>query len=92
MAGLRVGYGVTTPEIAQLLEKSRMPFNCNRMGQLVAVAALKDCDFVEESKENYRAGIAKVSEACRELNIAYEPPHANFIMIKVGGCSYVTLF
>lgn len=84
LAGLRVGYGITTPEIAFLMGKPRIPFNCNHMAQIAAIAALDDRDFVRKSKEVYKNGIAQIAESCNKLKLQYEPPYANFILIKVG--------
>ncbi len=84
LAGLRVGYGITTSEIAELMGKPRIPFNCNYMGQAAAIAALEDADFVQESKKVYKSGISQISGACKELNLQYEPTYANFILIRTG--------
>ena len=84
LAGLRVGYGITTPEIAEVLNKARFVFNCNKMAQTAAIAALNDHDYVKRSKEIYRKGIIQIKTACEELGLKYEPPFANFILIKVG--------
>jgi len=84
LAGLRVGYGITTPEIAELMGKPRIPFNCNYMAQIAAIAALEDTDFIQKSKQVYKDGISQIVGACKELNLRYEPPYANFILIRTG--------
>ena len=84
LAGLRVGYGITTPELAKVLNKPRQPFNCNRMAQIAATAALDDVGFIKKSKEVYKQGIEQIIKACDELNLEYIHPYANFILIKVG--------
>ena len=84
LAGLRVGYGITTPEIAELMGKPRVTFNCNHMAQVAAIAALKDSNFIQESRQVYKSGISQIAETCRELNLRYEPPYANFILIRTG--------
>jgi histidinol-phosphate aminotransferase len=89
IAGLRVGYGITTQKIAEVLNKARLAFNCNRMAQAAAIAALDDHDYVKKSKEVYKNGIKQIKEACEELHLEYEPPFANFILIKVGNATEV---
>ena len=89
LAGLRIGYGITTPEIAAALEKPRQPFNLNRLGQIAAVAALDDQAFVRRSKRVYRSGAKQIMTACKRLGLAYEPPTANFMLIKVGDAKKV---
>jgi histidinol-phosphate aminotransferase len=84
LAGLRVGYGVTTPKIKEVLNKARLVFNCNRMAQTAAVAALDDHEYIEKSKEVYKKGIKQIKEACDKLHLEYEEPYANFILINVG--------
>ena len=81
---LRVGYGISTPEIAKALNKSRLPFNCNMLAQTAATAALNDENFIESSKKLYKTGAKQITKACRELNLEYIKPHANFILINVG--------
>ncbi|HJO95775.1 MAG TPA: histidinol-phosphate transaminase [Victivallales bacterium] len=85
LAGLRIGYGISTPEIIHSLNKSRQPFNVNLLAQMAALHALDDQEFVAKSKEVYRKGIELITKACDDMNIEYEPPYANFILIKVCG-------
>ena len=85
LAGLRIGYGISSPEIIHALNKSRQPFNVNLLAQIAALHALDDQEFIEKSKETYRLGIEQITKACDSMNIEYEQPHANFIFIKVGG-------
>lgn len=51
LAGLRVGYSLSSPEIGDLLNRSRQPFNCGSLGLAAAAAALGDQDHVERSRE-----------------------------------------
>ncbi len=84
LAGLRVGYGMSTPEIAKALNKPRQPFNCNRMAQIAATAALDDNEFILKTRELYRKGIRQLTTACRKMKLEFIQPTANFILIKVG--------
>ncbi|MCP4176209.1 MAG: histidinol-phosphate transaminase [bacterium] len=85
LAGLRIGYGISTPKIIHTLNKARQPFNVNLIAQMAALHALDDQEFVAASKEIYKNGIELITKSCEEMNIEYEPPYANFILIKVGG-------
>ena len=84
LAGLRVGYGITTPELAKAFNKPRQPFNCNGMAQIAATAALDDHNFILKTKELYKQGIAQIISACKKFKLEYIHPYANFILIKVG--------
>lgn len=84
LAGLRVGYGVTSTEIVDMLHKSRAPFNVNAIAQAGALAALNDEEHVLRSREINREGMAFYEKAFTELGLKYIPSHGNFILVKVG--------
>ena len=84
LAGLRVGYGIAKPEIIHALEKPRQPFNVNSMAQIAAAAALDDQGFVRRSRRTYKKGAELIMKTCSEMGLVFEPPVANFILIKVG--------
>ncbi|HBC87473.1 MAG TPA: histidinol-phosphate transaminase [Lentisphaeria bacterium] len=84
LAGLRVGYGIAKPEIIHALEKPRQPFNLSRMAQIAATAALDDQSFVRRSRRTYKKGAHLIMKACSDMKLVFEPPVANFILIKVG--------
>jgi len=83
LAGLRVGYGYSRPDIAALLQRARAPFNINAVAQAAAVAALDDADFVRRSQETNRAGLQQLAAGFRELGLEYVSSEANFILVKV---------
>ncbi len=84
LAGLRVGYGISSPEIIQSIEKARQPFNVNLMAQNAATAALDDDAFVRRSKKLYRQAFKMYVEFCREYKLDYVPTCTNFMLIKTG--------
>ena len=51
LAGLRVGYGIAATETIAMIERTREPFNVNKMAQAAAVAALGDITHVEQSRK-----------------------------------------
>ena len=53
LAGLRVGYGISSPPIISALEKVRQPFNTTLIGQKAATAALNDTQFIQDSISVY---------------------------------------
>ncbi len=85
LAGLRVGYAVSSPEIAELLNRVRQPFNVNSLAQCAAVAALGDHDYVVQSRELNRAERARLCRALDDLGLAYIPSVGNFVAVDVGG-------
>jgi len=91
LAGLRVGYGVAQPEITDLLNRIRQPFNVNSLAQAAALAALDDADFLARSYELNRAGYAQLTAAFDRLGLAYVPSFGNFVLVKVGDGAGVNL-
>jgi len=84
LAGLRVGYGIAQPELTDLLNRVRQPFNCNALAQAAAVAALDDLAFVARSVELNRAGMVQLTRAFEALGLRYLPSHGNFVLVEVG--------
>lgn len=83
LAGLRVGYGVSSPEIADLLNRVRPPFNVNSLALVAAVAALADEDYVAKSVAVNSAGLAQLEAAFKAMNIEFIPSVANFVAFKI---------
>jgi histidinol-phosphate aminotransferase len=82
LAGLRIGYGITTPEIAELMNKVRQPFNTNSLAQIGALAALNDRKHVEKSIANNNEGKQFLYQTFQQLGISFIPTEANFIMFE----------
>ncbi len=84
LAGLRIGYGVTTPEITNFLNRVRPPFNANSIAQRAALAAMGDDEHVAKSRAVNEAGMEQVVSGLRALGCAPIPSEANFVYIDVG--------
>lgn len=84
LAGLRVGYGLSDPRIAELLNRVRQPFNVNTPAQEAAIAALGDLEHVRASVELNTAGLAQLIAGCAELGLGYIPSACNFLTIDLG--------
>jgi histidinol-phosphate aminotransferase len=83
LAGLRVGYGFSRPDIAALLQRARAPFNINSVAQAAAVAALDDTEFVQRSREVNRTGLSQLAAGFKGMGLTYVPSAANFILVQV---------
>lgn len=83
LAGLRVGYGVMPAELAQLLNRVRMPFNVNSLAQAAAVAALDDNQFLEKTMTVIHDGLDFLYAEIEKRNLRYFPTQANFFLIDV---------
>ncbi len=84
LAGLRVGYGFAHPQVADLMNRVRQPFNVSHIAQAAAVAALFDDEFVEQSTLLNRQGMNSLTEGFRRLGLSWIPSHGNFVSFKVG--------
>lgn len=84
LAGVRVGYAITTEEIAGLINKARSPFNVNLVAQSGALAALDDAEHLRRSVAMVNAGRAAYYAAFESMGVEYIPCHTNFILVRVG--------
>ncbi|MGD9332660.1 MAG: histidinol-phosphate transaminase [Desulfobacterales bacterium] len=83
LAGLRVGYGVMPPELAEYLNRIRQPFNVNTLAQIGARAALQDHAFVDRTLRTVHNGLSFLKEALINLGLPCFPTQANFFLIDV---------
>lgn len=84
LAGLRIGYGITTPEITSFLNRVRPPFNANSLAQRAALAALGDDEHVAKSRIVNEAGMGQVRAGLMTLGFDPVPSEANFLYVDVG--------
>jgi histidinol-phosphate aminotransferase len=84
LAGLRVGYGIARPELIEILQKTRQPFNVNGIGQIAALAALEDDEHLRKSKALVDAGRAYLENEIRLMKLKFVPSAGNFVFVSVG--------
>lgn len=83
LAGLRVGYIITTPEIAGYIQRVRGPFNVSSVAQAAAVAALDDEEHVRKTVANNRQGKEYLYREFERLGLPYVPTQTNFLLVDV---------
>jgi len=81
LAGLRVGYGVSSPELADYLNRVRQPFNVNSLALVAAEAALDDVEHVSQSRKMNQAGMAYLIDQCKQRGLDFIPSAGNFLAI-----------
>ncbi|GER66019.1 histidinol-phosphate aminotransferase [Weizmannia acidilactici] len=81
LASFRVGYGIANEAVIRGLEPVRPPFNTNVLGQMAAMAAIKDQDFIRECREKNRRGLQQFYDFCGRAGLFYYPSQTNFILI-----------
>jgi histidinol-phosphate aminotransferase len=84
LAALRIGYGIATKPIIEILQKARQPFNTNAIAQAAALAALNDEDHIQKTRDINRTGLAFYEAEFQKRSLEYVPSVANFILVKVG--------
>ena len=81
LAGLRVGYALSHPTIADALNRVRQPFNVNTLALAAAYAALDDEEHVAKSVAAAREGIAFVQSTLDRLGLRHFPTQGNFVLV-----------
>jgi histidinol-phosphate aminotransferase len=84
LAGLRVGYCVSDPAIADLLNRVRQPFNVSSVALECAEAALGDVKFLESSRTLNEQGMRQLEHGLDQLGVPYIPSGGNFVSIDLG--------
>lgn len=83
LAGLRVGFGLAHPNVADLMNRVRQPFNVNSLALAAAEAALSDDAFLARSAENNRQGLAQLIDGFTRLGLKHIPSFGNFVCVEV---------
>ena len=84
LAALRVGYGLSHPDVADLLNRVRQPFNVDSLAQVGAIAALQDQDYLVRSVELNDQGMRQLTEGISKIGLDYIPSAGNFLTIDLG--------
>jgi len=83
LAGLRVGYAVSDPQVADVLNRVRQPFNVNSAALAAAEAALGDSDHLRRSVAVNRSGMKQLADAFDDMGLEHIPSVANFIAVRM---------
>jgi histidinol-phosphate aminotransferase len=89
LAALRVGFALAHPDVADLMNRVRMPFNVNSPAQAAAVQALQDQAFVARSRAVNDTGMRQLTEAFRGMRLDYIASLGNFVSVRVGAAAAV---
>jgi len=84
LASLRVGYGIARPELIEVLQKTRQPFNVNGVAQIGALAAIGDDEHSRKSKRVVDSGRAYLENEFRAMKLKFNPSAGNFVFVNVG--------
>jgi histidinol-phosphate aminotransferase len=84
LAALRVGYGISSVAVADVLNRVRQPFNVNSLALAAACAALSDTEYLARSRRVNDAGMAQLQEGFRAMGLSWIPSRGNFIAVDLG--------
>lgn len=79
LAGLRVGYAVSTAAVANILNRVREPFNVNSLAQIAAIAALQDDEYLQKTIQVNAEGRVQLETGLTELGFEFIPSQGNFV-------------
>jgi histidinol-phosphate aminotransferase len=83
LAGLRVGYGVSHPNVADLINRIRQPFNVNNIALAAAETALEDSEHLQRSLQLNAEQLQHLTQRLTDMGLEVIPSVANFICVKV---------
>ena len=83
LAGLRIGYGISSADIIEVMNKVRQPFNVNSAAQAAARASLRDKDHVAKSVKINREGKEYLYTEFRRIGLDFVPSETNFILVHL---------
>jgi histidinol-phosphate aminotransferase len=83
LASLRVGFALASPQVTDLINRVRQPFNVNSFALAAATASLGDQDFLNQTRTLNHAGMAQLESGCTALGLSWIPSRANFLSICV---------
>ncbi len=84
MPGVRFGYGIAGKKFISALEEVRMPWNVNSLAVFATMAALRDREFIENSKVSVATQKAKLAIMLKEIGaFRVFPSETNFLLVKI---------
>ena len=83
LAGLRVGYSLSSPEIADILNRVRQPFNNNALALAAAEAALADEEYLQQTIAVNAQGMSDLTTGFKALGLEWIPSAGNFISVDL---------
>jgi len=84
LAGVRVGYALSHPAVADMLNRVRQPFNVNSLALAAALAALEDHEHLQRSVAVNRSGMEQVRTGLDAIGLRHVPSLGNFVLIDCG--------
>lgn len=84
LAAMRVGLLIAPPEVCDMFNRVRKPFNINSLAQVATVAALSDREHLEKIKQLTWNGLDYYYSELDKLGLKYWKSEANFVLFDCG--------
>jgi histidinol-phosphate aminotransferase len=84
LAGVRVGFAVSHPDVAGILNRVRQPFNVSLLGLAAAEAALGDAEQAPRAVRLAEEGQRQLGQGLPRLGVKVYPSAGNFVLADVG--------
>ena len=84
LAGVRIGYGIGSPDLIQVLKNIKMPWSVNSLAMFATASAVKDVDFIKKSRllvSNSRKEMMELFTSVPWLKVY--PSETNFLLIEI---------
>ncbi|MBA2123750.1 histidinol-phosphate transaminase [bacterium Unc6] len=81
LAGIRIGYAISDPDITDVLNRVREPFNVNNLAQIGATESLKDKKYVQKVRKFISEQKSYLYKELERLNIRFVQSQTNFILL-----------
>ncbi len=83
LAGLRMGYGLSSPQLADILNRVRQPFNNNMLALVAAEAALGDDEHLQQTIAVNASGMQQLTNGFKDLGLEWIPSAGNFVLVNL---------
>ncbi len=83
LAGLRIGYSVSSPEINDLMNRVRQPFNCNSLAMAAALVALEDEAHIARSRQLNLEQMQNLRNGFSQLQFETIESVGNFLCVDI---------
>ena len=84
LAGIRIGFGIGSPDLVKILKKAKMPWSVNSLAMFGAAEAVKDTDFIKRTRllvSNSRREMREMFKSVPWLKV--HPSETNFLLVEI---------
>jgi threonine-phosphate decarboxylase len=84
LAGVRIGFGIGSPEVIEILRRVKMPWSVNSFAMIGTEAAVNDIEFINESRRLISKSRVEIKELFKSIRwLKVYPSETNFLLIEI---------